>query len=385
MFKQLGLFLFRSHSKYRPLFSLSRIRTLVSQLSQFLWLVCGLTLVWACSVVVNAAEFEVETAVDHDLNHIDRVSRNLAYVLERVGGSDYISIEVRPFNSRKENLGTIWVGEKRHVEVEKLFLRSYNGEDLILILESDRATEELARMAVYDTSAELRYEVTEGFNIKGEFLVSVSPEGHYFSILVDDKLYLYDVNLTKLAEHHVESTLQDPFKLVLSHQGTSVMIIDEVTEFYLNLSSGDETSGPYCTFSPYSSSVDYSRQAFQYKAYEDKADHYVFQYAEGKYCLVNASVGKSEILEYYDKGRPNFDTYVLEDRIYLVGWSGVEVLDVRSGELLADFNVFEHEYGPVNRALEYGLNMRHQFDTEQRKVFLGYWGLRRYFEITFLE
>ena len=384
MFKQLGLFLSRSHSKYRPLFSLSRIRTLVSQLSQFLWLVCGLTLVWACSVVVNAAEFEVETAVDHDLNHIDRVSRNLAYVLERVGGSDYISIEVRPFNSRKENLGTIWVGEKRHVEVEKLFLRSYNGEDLILILESDRATEELARMAVYDTSAELRYEVTEGFNIKGEFLVSVSPEGHYFSILVDDKLYLYDVNLTKLAEHHVESTLQDPFKLVLSHQGTSVMIIDEVTEFYLDLSSGDETSGPYCTFSPYSSSVDYSRQAFQYKAYEDKADHYVFQYAEGKFCLVNAKSGKSEALEYYER-RGNFDTYVLEDRIYLVGWSGVQVLDARSGELLADFNAHENEYYKVGNSLEYGLNMRHQFDPEKRKVFLGYWGARLYFEITFIE
>lgn len=384
MFKQLGLFLSRSHSKYRPLFSLSRIKTLVSQLSQFLWLVCGLTLVWACSVLVNAAEFEVETAVDHDLNHIDRVSRNLAYVLERVGGSDYISIEVRPFNSRKENLGTIWVGEKRHVEVEKLFLRSYNGEDLILILESDRATEELARMAVYDTSAALRYEVTEGFNIKGEFLVSVSPEGHYFSILVDDKLYLYDVNLTKLAEHHVESTLQDPFKLVLSHQGTSVMIIDEVTEFYLDLSSGDETSGPYCTFSPYSSSVDYSRQAFQYKAYEDKADHYVFQYAEGKFCLVNAKSGKSEALEYYER-RGNFDTYVLEDRIYLVGWSGVQVLDARSGELLADFNAHENEYYKVGNSLEYGLNMRHQFDPEKRKVFLGYWGARLYFEITFIE
>ena len=384
MFKQLGLFLSRSHSKYRPLFSLSRIKTLVSQLSQFLWLVCGLTLVWACSVLVSAAEFEVETAVDHDLNHIDRVSRNLAYVLERVGGSDYISIEVRPFNSRKENLGTIWVGEKRHVEVEKLFLRSYNGEDLILILESDRATEELARMAVYDTSAALRYEVTEGFNIKGEFLVSVSPEGHYFSILVDDKLYLYDVNLTKLAEHHVESTLQDPFKLVLSHQGTSVMIIDEVTEFYLDLSSGDETSGPYCTFSPYSSSVDYSRQAFQYKAYEDKADHYVFQYAEGKFCLLNAKSGKSEALEYYER-RGNFDTYVLEDRIYLVGWSGVQVLDARSGELLADFNAHENEYYKVGNSLEYGLNMRHQFDPEKRKVFLGYWGARLYFEITFIE
>ena len=384
MFKQLGLFLSRSHSKYRPLFSLSRIRTLVSQLSQFLWLVCGLTLVWACSVLVNAAEFEVETAVDHDLNHIDRVSRNLAYVLQRFGSGDSSRILVRPFNSRKENLGTIWVGEKRHDEVEKLFLRSYNGEDLILILELDRATEELTRIAVYDTSAELRYEVTEGFNIKGEFLVSVSPEGHYFSILVDDKLYLYDVNLTKLAEHHVESTLQDPFKLVLSHQGTSVMIIDEVTEFYLDLSSGDETSGPYCTFSPYSSSVDYSRQAFQYKAYEDKADHYVFQYAEGKFCLVNAKSGKSEALEYYER-RGNFDTYVLEDRIYLVGWSGVQVLDARSGELLADFNAHENEYYKVGNSLEYGLNMRHQFDPEKRKVFLGYWGARLYFEITFIE
>ena len=384
MFKQLGLFLSRSHSKYRPLFSLSRIKTLVSQLSQFLWLVCGLTLVWACSVLVNAAEFEVETAVDHDLDRIDRVSRNLAYVLQRFGSGDSSRILVRPFNSRKENLGTIWVGEKRHDEVEKLFLRSYNGEDLILILELDRATEELTRIAVYDTSAELRYEVTEGFNIKGEFLVSVSPEGHYFSILVDDKLYLYDVNLTKLAEHHVESTLQDPFKLVLSHQGTSVMIIDEVTEFYLDLSSGDETSGPYCTFSPYSSSVDYSRQAFQYKAYEDKADHYVFQYAEGKFCLVNAKSGKSEALEYYER-RGNFDTYVLEDRIYLVGWSGVQVLDARSGELLADFNAHENEYYKVGNSLEYGLNMRHQFDPEKRKVFLGYWGARLYFEITFIE
>ena len=384
MFKQLGLFLSRSHSKYRPLFSLSRIKTLVSQLSQFLSLVCGLTLVWACSVLVNAAEFEVETAVDHDLDHIDRVSRNLAYVLQRFGSGDSSRILVRPFNSRKENLGTIWVGEKRHDEVEKLFLRSYNGEDLILILELDRATEELTRIAVYDTSAELRYEVTEGFNIKGEFLVSVSPEGHYFSILVDDKLYLYDVNLTKLAEHHVESTLQDPFKLVLSHQGTSVMIIDEVTEFYLDLSSGDETSGPYCTFSPYSSSVDYSRQAFQYKAYEDKADHYVFQYAEGKFCLVNAKSGKSEALEYYER-RGNFDTYVLEDRIYLVGWSGVQVLDARSGELLADFNAHENEYYKVGNSLEYGLNMRHQFDPEKRKVFLGYWGARLYFEITFIE
>ena len=100
--------------------------------------------------------------------------------------------------------------------------------------------------------------------------------------------------------------------------------------------------------------------------------------------MVNAKSGKSEALEYYER-RGNFDTYVLEDRIYLVGWSGVQVLDARSGELLADFNAHENEYYKVGNSLEYGLNMRHQFDPEKRKVFLGYWGARLYFEITFIE